>query len=685
MNEANTEAQEAASTSTSRNPGVTYHTGDLLAVSVMALVVSGWAAVAGKGFSLGVLLASEALFLAYYLTGSLMAGWTSLSTGVRFDLPLRLLLGYGIINTALLALAWLSPLGIIANFAILFVLVAVMFLARRPRKLEQVQAASYWVIALGLIATTIWYQDSIQPISQNGNVVVFKPWVDGFYHAIHIRIFADSHGASTIQDFRMAGVPARLYHYGVYLLPAFVQKASGISSYTAFAGILAPLGALFTSLGAYALFGSVWGAWPGVAAATALLVLPDGAQQGLQNPFMSYHWLTQISPSANYGLALLSVAWLFVIVGCTRGSGLQLLAGWCVAAVLVAYKLHYVIASALLLLIVPALFFRRQLGTKKRALWIASAAAFYAAALFVGQKVPGVPLIRFDGSGIAEILHLIQTFALPGAFKDFLVAHLGRPFPWTTNLLFGLPYVLGAILGVLLPVCLGLLVLLRGRMPWLLRLFPVLIIANFTIMFFGLALDFESSTPDELSHRPLMILYFFVVTWIGGALGWLALNSTVSARLTPRLILGSAAVLLAVPVHFAPGVQLMWAMPRLSPVRVPAPLLDVAEYLGTHGTPEDVFQDCQFDRIYTIAAWSQRKTFVSHTLTNMPFRGETLAARTAAIDRLMLLRDPKLVVGTARAYGIRWFILQKGSRVAWPAEIADHPVFEAGPFRVYEF
>jgi hypothetical protein len=248
-----------------------------------------------------------------------------------------------------------------------------------------------------------------------------------------------------------------------------------------------------------------------------------------------------------------------------------------------------------------------------------------------------------------------------------------------------LPYVIAAIFGLLLPLCLGLVVLLRRRLPALYLLFPVLLIANFALMFFGLALDFGSSTPDELSHRPLMIMYFFVVAWIGGALGFLATESPRSRRIARQLIVGGAALLLVVPLHFGPGAQLMWAMPRLSPVRVPAPLLEVADFLRTQGSPEDVFQDCQFDRIYTIAAWSERKTFVSHTLTNMPFRGEELAARTAAIDRLMLLREPKLVVGTARAYGIRWFVLQKGSRVAWPPEIADHPVFESGPFRVYEF
>ncbi|HEU5076411.1 MAG TPA: hypothetical protein VFU02_19605 [Polyangiaceae bacterium] len=668
-----------------RSMTVTYSKSDVAAVSLIAAVVAVWAAIAGRAFSIRALLACQAMFFAFYLVGSVFAGLRCLAAGILWDLPLRLLVGYAVVNTALLVLAWLSPLGMLANFGVLLAIAAFVFFSTRERKQHRENSASLWVVGISAVATTLWCQDSIDPTADQGNVVVFKPWVDGFYHAVHIRIFAESHGAASIEDFRMAGVPARLYHYGAYMLPAVVKQASAIHSYAAFAGILAPVGVFFTGLAAYAFFGSLWGAWPGLAATMALLLLPDGAQQGMQNTFMSYHWLTQISPSATYGLALLAVAWLFVIRGCTEGSRQQLLVGWLVAGVLVLYKLHYVIASALLLLLVPALFFRGAFSRARRALGVVAACAVYAAALFVAQKVPGVPAIRFDGSSIGEILRLIQTFATPGPLKEAIVQHTGTKLPWASNLLFGIPYVSCASLGLFLPLLVVLMLRLRGRAPLLHVLFPLILVANFLVMFFGLALDFESSTPDELSHRPVMIVYFFVVSWVGGAVGLLIVNSRRLEGVARPALVGSAAVLMAVPAFLGSGVQLLWAMPRISPVRVPSALVRVAEYLRTHGGREDIFQDSQFDRTYAIAALSERRSFVSHTMTRMPFRGETVAARTAAIDRLMGLAQPKLVVGTARAYGVRWFILHKGNRVNWPPELADHPKFEQGSFTVYEF
>jgi len=668
-----------------RGMTLTYGKQDLAAVSLVAAVIAVWAAVASGAFSLRALFTCEAAFFVFYLVGSLFAAWKPLATGVLFDLPLRLLVGYAVVNTALLVLAWVSPLGVVLNFCVVGALVAWLYFSAGKRQESPGESAGRWVLALCVVATTLWCQDSIHPMSDRGTWVLVKPWVDGFYHAVHIRLFALSHGGASVEDFRLAGVPARPYHYGMYLLPALVKQASGLPSYAAFAGILAPVGVLFTGLAAYAFVGSLFGAWPGVAACAALLLLPDGAQQGMSNPFMSYHFLTQISPSATYGLALLAVAWLFVLRGSARGSLLQLGAGWAVAGLLVAYKLHYVVASALLLLLVPALFFERQLGVRKRAACAVLAVAFYVVSLIFGQKVPGVPLIRFDGSSAGEILRLVRSFAKPGALRDFIETHTGPESPWTSNLLVGIPYVTLAALGLFLPLLLLLAALLRKRTRRLELWFPLLLLVNFLTMFFGLALDFDSSTPDELSHRPIMIVYFFVVTWIGGAIGRLITESRFPIGRARAAVLGLAALLMVVPAVFGPGVQLMWAMPRISPVRLPVSLMAVADYIRAHGGSEDVFQDSQFDQTYTLAALSERRTFVTHTMTRNPFRGEMVDTRTAAIDRFMGIRQPKLVVATARAFGFRWFVLERGDRVDWPPEIADHPVFESGPFRLYEF
>ena len=677
----------------------TYSVSDLVAVSLTAAVVAVWAEAAGGSFSLLALLACEAVFLAFYLVGSIFAGWRAVAAGVLFDLPLRLLVGYAAVNTVLLLLAWLSPFGIVANFGILLGVAAALFVAMKPVRKQSDDSVGLMVLGLSLAAATLWCQDSLRPMSVEGNTVVFKPWVDGFYNAVHIRIFADSHGASSIEDFRLAGVPARLYHYGVYLTPALIKQASGIPSYTAFAGILAPMGVFFTGLGAYALMGTFWGSWAGFAACVAIMLLPDGAQQGMRNTFMSYHWLTQISPSATYSLALLAAAWLFVLRGCTQGNRLQLLAGWLLAGILAIYKLHFFIASALLFWLVPPLFFRvggaapsqgpapdlRQLGLAKRARWAAAAIVVYGVTIMAVQKVPGVPPIRFNGSGLGEILHLVKGFTQPGPLREFLAERIGRKSTVLSNLLLGAPFVLFATLGLFVPLLVILAIRLRRRTSSLLVLFPVLLIVNFLAMFLGLALDFSRSTPDELSHRPVMAMYFLVVAWVGGAAGLSLIESGRLGRIARPAMISLAVLLMTVPAYFGSGVQRMWVMRNFSPVRVPIGLYRAAQYMRDHGDARDVFQDSQFDRTYTVAALSERRAYAARTMTRIRHNSERVEERAEAIDKLMQLRDPAAITATARELGLRWFLLNPSDRVEWPEAIANRPAFELGGYRLYRF
>lgn len=667
-------------------PSPSYSVLDAAAVLLTAAVVAVWAEAAGGQFSLLALLGSTGVFLAYYLVGSLLAGWRALAAGVLFDLPLRLLAGYAVFNTALFAMAWLSPLGIVADFAILLVLAAVAFAMARPvRERRPDEAVGLIVIGVTLAAATLWCQDSLRPTSAQGHVVAFKPWIDGFYHAVHIRIFGASHGASSIEDFRMAGMPARLYHYGDYLTPAFIKQLSGIHSYTAFAGILAPMGVFFTGLGAYVIVASFWGAWPGLAACAAMLLLPDGVEQGMRDTFMSYHWLTQISPSANYGLALLAVAWLFVLRGCSQGSRLQVVAGWLVGGIVIAYKAHFFIASTLLLLLVPALFFRAGLGLRKRAAWAASAIAFYVVALRGVQKVPGVPPIRFDGSCVGKILDLVKSFMPRGGLRDFLDGHIGRDHSLLANLSIGGSFVLLAALGILAPL-LGLLVLrLRRRSPLLFVLFPLLLVANFLAMFFGLAMDFRSSTPDELSHRPVVVMYFFVTAWLGGAAGLWLLEARRLGRFARPAIVGLACVLMTVPAFFGSGVQGMWAMRMFSPVQVPIGLVQAAQYMREHGSARDLFQESRFDRTCTVAALAERRPYAARNLTIMRYHADLLNERIDAVENLMRLDNADAVAATARSLGLTWFLLDPSDKVEWPAALVDQPAFALDGFRLYRF
>jgi hypothetical protein len=667
---------------------------DLLALTLAAAVVTVWASLAAGRSAPTVFVPTLAVFLAFYLAGSLFAAWRSLADDALFDLPLRLCVGYAVVNTALFALAWVSPLGIIANFGIVFALVVLLFVLAKPSRRPAGPSGGFlsddkvglMALGLSLVATTLWCQDWIRPASQQGEVFVYKPWIDSFYHAITIRIFGDGHGAATLEDFRLAGVPTRLYHYGVYLTPSFISQASGLSRFATVAGILAPLGVLFTGLGAYALVGSVWGRWPGLVACAALFLLPDGSQQGVHNPFMSYHWLTQISPSATYGLMLLALAWLFVIRGCLLGRWGVLLLGWIFAGLLLLYKAHFIVANGVPLLLMPAIFVRAALPRWKRALWVTGALGTIVLAVRLVPDLPGVPLIRFDGSSARMLLRHVADFTVPGGLRTYLLEHLGAEQSLASNLLVGIPFVLFAILGFVLPLLITVAIFVRKRTPPLFLAFPFVIVLNFMAMFLGLALDMRSSTPDELSHRPLMVMYFVVVAWLGGAVGLLFLEARRLSRIARPALLVLSCVLMVVPAIFGAGVHRMWALPRISPpVNVPTGLVHAVQFVRDHSDRRDLLQDSRFDRYAAVAALSERRPFVARSMTRMPAHAEMVEERVEMVEQWAALREASAITESAHKLGIRWYLLTRGDTVNWPEDIANHPAFEEDGYKIYRF
>jgi hypothetical protein len=373
------------------------------------------------------------------------------------------------------------------------------------------------------------------------------------------------------------------------------------------------------------------------------------------------------------------------LLGCTQGRRAQVVAGWVIAAALAVYKLHFFIASVLPLLLLPALFFRGPLRPRARAAWAVGAVALCAAIVILLRRVPGVPTIRFDGSGVRQIFTLMKSFAPRGALRDALERCLGEDHSLASNLIAGVPYVLLSALGAFALLAPILALALRKRTFAALVCWPLLLIVNFLAMFLGLALDLRSSTPDELSHRPVMIVMFVVVAWVGGAAGLLLCESRRRGRVARPVLVGLALSLLVVPGLLGSGVQRMWAMRMFSPVRVPIGLVRAAEYVRDHAGSHDVLQDSQFDRTCAVAALGEHSPYAARPLTVMPYNDDLLQQRIAFIESFMDLHDAGAVTAAAQQIGLRWFLLDPGDQVHWPAEIVQQPAFQLGGYRLYRF
>jgi hypothetical protein len=666
---------------------------ELAAVGACALSFSVWNAAARGFLALEVIPVFALLGLACVLAGRLCA--RVLGEDVAADVPTVFLLGFLALNSALYMLAWVSPRSIIENALGLLGLVVVATVWRPSPALPDPGAsrgAAALALALSLIAATFWSRDAITPEVVFRDGVLVKPWIDSQFHTCEIRMFREARGFATLADLRMAGEPVWIYHHASYVAPALVSAATGASAYQAYGSFLVPVGVLLTGLAAYALARSLWGAEAGVAAAAALLLLPDATRHGLDNPCLGYHWLQQIAPAGFYGVAVLAAAWLLMFAACREGRlglvGLSFLT----AGLAAHFKSHLFVASALLLWLYPGVFFR-GVRWERKGVWLTIGLVSFVMIAGAAQGFQPVPTMRLDGSGIKPYMNRTVALLRYASARDYFArftpdSSLASDVYWGSILLFyGTLGLFGlanlAVLGVVLA---GRLLKRPARLELEYAAFPVLVGVNYLVMGLGLARDQNNpGHPEELLHRPLVWAYFIAAALTGATLYRLLLDGP--ARRIPwlRPALAAAALgLLVLPYRMGPQVQVGPTWGQLLCFRsYPRGWFECARYIRENARADDVVQESRNDPIFVFSAACERPAYAIAYFDGRA--DQVLSARLAELETFKTLDDAESIRRFAGTRRIRWYVLDPDTRVRWPASLLARPAFTWNDFRVFSF
>ena len=621
--------------------------------------------------------------------GRFFPGATSLAKAGRSSLALEFLGGYLLLNTTLFVFYLGSPLGIVADMAMVSVGALAAWLASRWRAPPSNAApTSLLACILCAVAATLWCSDGLTPLVREGSTTIFQLWGDSFVHARHISAFANALGLASMSDIRMWGAPPYLYHYASYAIPAAVSAMTGDGAYEVFASFLLPVGILLTGLAAFAFADSLWGRWPAVAASVAILLIPDAYQQGFGNKYLSYNFMQQVNVGGLYGVPCMAVAWIFVLYGCRSGNIASIIAGWVVAFVALPYKAHVFVANAFLIMIYPCLFLP-GLKLRWRGLIAIALIACFVAVVEFSQSIDRIPTLRLDGSGARTYVAYLLANHDPGRLRSLVEHGLGVA-PWSPLrlIIYGGLLVLFGTFGYWSVAAIATVLWIRKSTPAAVWAFPLLVMANYLIMSLGLAMDRKDiGSPDELVNRPLVWAYFAVAAWTGGAVYYRLFGDGLPRATAARVLLGLAALLgLVVPLTFAANLQTFPHWPGFTSFReagaVPTCLVDAARFIRQHSAPSDVVQDSENDPRVWVTALAERPDFAMYVPNRPPAGLDQRLADLAAFKRLTNITDIK-------AYAVRnqitWYVLRPTSEVAWPTALRDEAVFECGGYRVLHF
>lgn len=671
---------------------------DFFSVVVLILFLCGWhwrVTGALSAASSATLIFFVALCLAWgSIFRRLIAPLFTSHAGVAF----QFLAGYFVFNSLLFILTLCLPFGMTANLAIivLITLASLFVLSNRfsyrgllPKKqIFDDKWGSTATFVIACIGATIWCGDAQAPLQiQNGNAI-FQVWPDTFIHAREISVFAHANGIATVQDIKLAGGHAPIYHVASYISSAAVSVLSGASAMHVYASFQLPFGILLTGLAAYCLMSTLFGSWPAIAAVVAIVLFPDAFQQGFQNRYLSYNFLAQVNLGLLYGIACIALGWMFMLDGCRRGKIGPVLLGYVFLAVCVFYKAHIFVANSYMLMIFPFIFFTPVRRSWRIGLGIL-ATAFFCLVIYFSQENPRVPVLRFDGSGISTYLvQLLHDYEAGWMKREFRRIFIVEKHGMALQALYAVAMLLLSTFGFWLA---GLAIALSKSwrtIPAAFWWFPIIVIGNYIMMALGLALDTRQvGTPDELLNRPLVWAYFVAASW--------------SAAACYRIFFGDRLPHGKVAVGFAFATLLctfaaLYSAPNLQtfPGRferttfaesgsVPRCLVQVADYLRRESAVHDVVHDGALDPEFVLTALSERQLYVG--ATSFGGGSEIYQSRLDDVETLRGIADTEQLQKFVRARGITWVVQDPTINLSWPEHVVNRPAFSCGGYRLFHF
>lgn len=655
--------------------------------AVCTAFLLGWHLWATATLGLGVIAFHAALVATIVMAGRMIGARLAEHAPVAKDLPAVLLLGLLGVHVGLLLLKCL-PLPPTAAPCMLFVILCGVFVRDRKWR-EHPVAIAGWPLAataLALLAATLWSMSGFDAVLLEGTSVLFRPWIDAFYHSTWISAFAQAHGLWGAEHNLLADVSGEVYSFGDYLLPGELVALTGARAYDVTNALWVPLGLFAAGGGAYLLAASWWTARAGFGAVVCVMCVPDASSYFMQNELFGYHWVNVIGAGGAWGIAAAAVAVFGTETFCRSGARLA------AAIAGLAAVLTFFFKAQIFLGLVPLIVLIKVVGLRRYALrWRLLGLGSFAGLLLAGPLVadalmPGLAL-RLDGSGAKPWLRALAE-QHQGSLESMAAAFTETSSRWS-DAAVGAPYLLLATFGpaLLLIVIAGLVWQWRTKHLALASLFPVALLGLYLVLTLGLAANETGKhSPEALVHHPFVWYYFGLAAWAGGFVVDFLGRWQRAARLRWPLISSAVATIAAALTFVAiagPSSQHgpSWST-RFCDQRVDRGLVDCAAFLREHSPAGAVVQDARGDPLLVLAALSERKCYwmTSHLV------GGSVADRERRVKHVAALLghpDAESIAAIAEETGIDWLVLHPDDVVGWPAEAKARAAFASQGYAVH--
>lgn len=608
---------------------------------------------------------------------------------VKFDnLPTRVVLGTLLLNLIIYLFTFISPFGIKNNFIIIALLTSlsyIIYLKKNKFKqiifFEKTSNPELILLLLTPIVVGIWCQDFINIIETDSGYIKIQAWQDIYYHLTQINIFSMSNGLSTIYDPQMSGSIARPYHHASYMLSSLIVGLTGVSSLHAYVIALVPVGMILAIYGAYSLSRVVFGEWPALAGSMAILLLPDAYQQGMGNPYLSYHWLIQIGPAQGYGIAAAALAMALL---------LTLKDSWKINKILLAYflvftcllhKAHIFVPISFIALILPIIM-ANKIKLSKQILLFFVVSLIYIVVVSASQLINFGPTLRLNGANLMEYSSTVFNMQENGFVRSLFEINVGNS--WAQRLVIFPIYLLVITFGIYPIVYLIQIKKVLICSNIFIALLPLLTVFIYLLMSVFLEYDKTGTgAPEELHHRPFVWAYFVLVLWTS-SITYITIygNKSIKSGINSYVLYIFVGILALFVLFNGSGMQAnrIWGKGYQT---IPECYFNVAEYIKNNSYKNAIFQDSLNDKNFIWSGLIERQAYAVDAGGFREPKG--LQERINFLNELNHITNIEQVSIFLKNAAIDWYITSLKGTANWEINAKEKLVFSCGDYRIYNF
>jgi len=488
---------------------------------------------------------------------------------------------------------------------------AIVYCAVTKHSWQRWSRTDLGALAVICCVSMAWCWVAIQAVPALRATGRFPVWSDYNLQAIAVAAFARP---------RLSSFGVEFYHAASLMLPAALNGLTRLPALICATALWTPLGFVVMGLGAYALGAEIGGRSGGIAAAAALLLVPNTAHY-LQNGMFDFHWLVEISTGASYAIGLCLVALALSIVALRHQSArafwLALILSLGVLPLRSQIFLPFAITEFILLIV-----WWRPSSRLSYVAGIATAVLVLVCGVLMAETLPRAPRL-FTGS--PDPLQYVRVALEQGPpiqarmFDSFFAS-----LPFYIPVVAGVIYLLVISSGVMLIA--GIIgVFWCGKRQLLLkeRWFPIAAITAFVLI-----IVIVPPSPSTRAYLQFPFLYAVLAVWVGAFVGeWARITL---GRYAMSTVGTMAALLLSVPLLLSPSAQvpagafMAWTKPYVG-LTLPPGMMEAATFLREHSAPHDLVIATSNYQCGPLAALLERTTWFPE---NCELRSVTPASTT---------------------------------------------------------